>query len=459
MSPKVEQNEKTTPSTSLLWKILSVGLPQGTFPNIGWQTYSSVSVIAIAFLYSLIVARCLGVADFGLIALGMSIVALIFRLVEATVYEALVNSLTDFLQRKDHDRAVASIKLSLMAECLSSAAGLIICLLLSPLLQAYLLRDPRGMFVLVTCALAAAVSRIGSFTVIATLRVFEDYRTSAMIRVSQQLINLIGVIIVLVHFKLGISAVLIVEVLSRLAGATLGLFALIKQMRKSFSAQALTAPMSAIRQDHKRLWCFVRNTYFSSLTLIPARELDINVLGLFLPIEVVGAYQIAKRFMQGLDALSDIIISVIFPAISKLWHAGDVIALRFFIRKLTQGLSVLGIILYLTFAFGFPVLISHVLGHEFARANSIFQVMLWPILFRLPLEWAPALLLSANRSNLYLRGSILSGVITVVLLLILVPLAGELGAALSYGLSLPLLFAILYSYVRKEKLLLEQTAR
>jgi O-antigen/teichoic acid export membrane protein len=210
------------------------------------------------------------------------------------------------------------------------------------------------------------------------------------------------------------------------------------------------APVSLLHPRFKEIVKFVLNRYAASLIGIPTKSLDINLLGKFTSLEVVGLYRIAKNFTSAIWQLSDPAFYVIYPELAKLQQKKATPLLKLFIRRITLLCGLAGIVLTAVSVVAVPRVIDTFMGAGFGEAGQLFQLMVWSVLFWMPLLWVNPLLLSAGRPDLSLRATLFGSLATLLLLACLIPLWGGRGAALAYGMSVPLTLVPAWWMGRKE---------
>lgn len=411
--------------------------------HLSWQTASSGAVIILGFVYSIVFARFLDPRDYGLFALGFSIATMALRFFEATIYEGFVYYFSRSIEAKEIPKAVALVKLSAWAEILIGLGG-ILALLATYLIAPQLFVSADNFFAILSLsAFAAFLGKVPSYTLFGVFRVLDDFRGSAIVRVARQALAVATVALALGVFKLGLIQVLILECAVRSLGAIALIIAAKKLLQARFPQTDLTVPIRVCADMYAGMWRYAKNSYLAALWLIPTKEMDIAIVGYFGSLEAVGMYQLAKRFMLALEAISDIIVAVIYPEITKRWSRQEFASLGRFIRRASFCLALTGVVSVAVSMFGFGYVIELLIGPQYSGSVAVFRLMVWALMIRLPLEWLSPLLLAAEKPHLVQVGSFVSGVSTVLLFAILIPNFGAAGAALAYAFSSVILFIAL----------------
>lgn len=412
--------------------------------HLGWQTASSGAVIILGFVYSIVFARFLDPRDYGLFALGLSIATLALRFFEATIYEGFVYYFARSVEASEFTKAVALVKLGAWAEIILGFVGILVLLGLNFLAPHLFINDSSFFLILAFSALACFLGKVPSYTLFGVFRVLDDFRGSAIVRVARQALAVAIVAVALGVFDASLIQVLMIECAVRFFGAIALVIAAQRLLRRRFPAASLSSPISACADAYAGMWRFAKNSYLSALWMIPSKEMDIAIVGYFGSLETVGMYQLAKRFMLALEAISDIIVAVIYPEITKRWSRSQFASLARFIRRATLLLGATSIVVVIACLLGFGMVIDLLVGPQYSGSVAVFNLMVWALLIRLPLEWLSPLLLAAEKPHLVQVASFVAGIATVALFALLIPYYGAAGAAVAYALSSVVLFIGLF---------------
>ncbi len=419
-------------------KWLNAGIPAGFYRSLSWQYVGSFWAIFAGGLYSVFIGRGLGAADFGLITLGLSSVTLVFLMASLRLHEVVIRYVAEFWEHGDHERTVAMVKLSFIADLSTCVLALLLVVCLSPFAEAHLLRDHRSVMVLWLSAFSVFFVTLGNATSIGILRVFGDFKTQSLVSITtttfKLALSLAGV------FLLGwrVRGVLVAALASSALSSLCLMTAAIWRLNHYVPLRHISAPITLLRPRLAEIARFARSLYFLSLTGIPTKELDVNILGYFAPLHVVGTYKIAKNFMTGVWALADPTLFVVYPELARMWSRKDLAAVKVFVHRLTAILGVCGVVIFVGAFAVIPRMIQYVLGNAFHQSGVIFCAMLWPVLIWFPLQWVNPLLMAAGRPDLTLRAAIAESVIVTIMYFLVIPKLGAIGAACVYALATPL---------------------
>lgn len=418
------------------------GLPAGFARNLSWQYVASLTAVGLGFLYSIVVARGVGVHDFGLLSLALSFAAIVFQVVELRLQEAVIRFVAEFWEKRDAPRTLATIKLFAVADATTGVLAFSLVMAAAPWAEAHLLTDGRSHTALLLAALGVLFANVGTATASGIYRVFGEFRTQAMVSCGGAVLKFIGALLAIFILKWDVIGVLLMGAATSFVTNAVLILLAARLLERRIPLRSTHAPLSLLVPHTAELRRFVTNTYLLSLTMVPTKDLDVNVLGLFVPLQVIGVYKLAKSFMSAVWTISDPIFLVIYPELARLWTRKAYGEIRIFLRRIALIAGSSGVILYLAACLIVPFVIVRLMGPSFAAAGPLFCWMTWGLCFWAPLVWLNPLMMAAGRPDLLLRASILAGIITALLYAVAVPLGGATAAATVSSFANPLVLAI-----------------
>ena len=440
MSPTANPRKRKGWFEGLLRKV-----PIGFYRNLSWQFVASMTSVAVGFVYSILVARTIGVGDFGLMSLGLSFATVTFQVVELRLQEAVIRYVAEFWEARDDRRTVAALKLFLFADLGTGLVAFSLVLVGARWAEAHLLHDARGPSVMFLAATTVFFSNVATATAYGVYRVFGEFRLQAIIMIATSVAKLVATTVAMFALGCGVVGVLVVAAAASLIANGLLIGFAVRVLLQRISRGDLRAPLSLLAERKVEMRKFVTNTYLLSLTMIPTKDLDTNILGIFAPLHVVGVYKIAKSFMSAVWTVSDPIFLVVYPELARLWTRRAFGELRAFIKRIVVVGGVSALAAYLVAFATVPAIIVKLLGAGYAPAGSLFRWMTWGVVIWGPLVWVNPLLMAAGRPDLVLKSSLGTALATLALFWLVIPHAGALGAGIVSALATPIVlsFAII----------------
>ena len=409
------------------------------------STYLFASNVISAVL-TIATAGLLGVKGFGALGIITNFVSNVNRLLSFRMGDVVVKYMGESLAQARPDsqeRAAAVVKAAGLVEGLTSLAAFGILALLTPLGAAYIAKDASlaPLFLLFGVSILANVT---TETATGVLQVTGHFRSQALINLAQSV--LVAVLIVLAALRGGGlpgSPGSLVEVLwAYLAGkVVLGLGPILVALYwlpQSLGKNWWRAPFSLLPPWKEFLW-FGVNTNLSGTINVFARDSEVQWVGYFFGLEVVGYYKTALALINLVVMPINPFISTTYPEITKAFAARQFQRLRDLLRRVTiiaagwTGVVAVGILL-----FGQQLLFSnwtffgrsfHLYRPEYLPAYPILLVLMVGFGAANILFWNRPLLLAQGLASYALRVSFVGMVLKIALVFLLLPRAGYLAEA------------------------------
>jgi O-antigen/teichoic acid export membrane protein len=379
----------------------------------GWALVTSAGVVrlGLGFVASLLIARALGPADFGVYAVLAATVGIVGSIAEGGLTEAAVLRISsaNFEQAQVRSRAFLWLRLGVSAVVV--AAGCAAAVLISDRLlngvDANLLR--WALLGIVATAASGAVSAIlqatGRFGRMSSLTVINTGLTalSAAILSAIGRLDLVSVLVVL---GIGTSAITFGAAIRMLpTGWRLGLP----------SREQLTNEAARLFHTGRWLW-------LASLFAMLTANAEVLLLNRWAALPLVGAYALALNLASKADVVNQSLYTVLLPGVSRGRPK----------RYLRDGLVRSGVIcvcLLVVIPFAEPLLVL-LYGTEFRAAGVFLQLLLGIAILDVLLT--PFLLLPLAhrqpRVKVLAAADAARAITLVAVAIVLIPSVGALGA-------------------------------
>jgi O-antigen/teichoic acid export membrane protein len=388
-------------------------------PTRGWAVIVSGNIgrMALSFLASILIARHLGPADFGIYAvLGamMNITGVIADMglsASAVKHIAAVRA-TDPAQAQLWGQVLFWLRLGLAAVALLGGV------LLAPLLARTVLDLPgQGLLVVLALMGAGAVALTGSINSI--LQGNNQFRPITIISLTNAGLTTILAVLLAFSGRLNlITALTILGIGTSLACFVLGLRLLPAGWTLAFPGWA------TLRRDGTVLARFGYWLGVANLLGMLTAYLDILLVNRLSPPAEVGIYALALNLVAKVDVVNQSLYTVLLPTVSALEQSHRY---RAYIRRVLSRGALLALALLLLLPLARPF-VSLFYGLEYAPAVRFFQLLLGVVIF--DLFTTPLLLLAypLNRPRLLAAADLLRGITLGLVALVLIPRYGPMGA-------------------------------
>ena len=198
-----------------------------------------------------------------------------------------------------------------------------------------------------------------------------------------------------------------------------------------------------------RLFDFAKFSWLGSLRKKAFSDMDIIVLGLFVPAGLTGIYAVAYTLTTFLDIFSSAIKTTLFPELSKQSTAGD----TYMVRTLTNDALTFAGLFLIPGIFGAAILgdrLMRIYGEGFAIGDEVLTILLVGILAYTYNKQLLNTLNAIDRPDLAFRANAVFIVANLVLNVALVYTIGWVGAAIATASSAAIGLVVGFYYTRSQ---------
>jgi O-antigen/teichoic acid export membrane protein len=381
-------------------------------------TSAGVGRLGLGFVASLVIARALGPADFGIYAVLAATVAVVGGLAEGGLTEAAVLRISavwpgDAVKARERGRAFFWLRLGLAAAVV--ALG---CAVAGPVADRVLNVDAG----LLRWALLGIVATAASGAVSALLQATMAWRRmssltlvntglTALLAIGLALLGRLDLLAALVVLGIGTSLVTFV--------AGRGVLPADWSLRQPSLTTIRTEAVHLVRTGR---WLWVASV-FAMLTA----NAEVLLLNRQAALPLVGAYALALNLATKADLVNSSLYTVLLPGVAGL---RDRAAVAGYVRRgfLRGGLIGLGLLLLIPISEPLIVLIY---GADFAPAVVFFRLLLGVMVFDVLLTPVLLLPLAYRQARLLAAADALRAITLVLVALSLIPVYGAIGAIIA----------------------------
>lgn len=377
-------------------------------------------------LQSILAARLLGVADFGILGSITVFTSIINNLISFRMGELVIKYVGKYTVQGEKDKAAAVFKLSAIVEMLASIVAFGLVCLLAPFGANYFAKDPSlvGLFILYGLILLANLIAESSTGL---LQIFDKFRNIAVIYILQSLVTL--AIIAAVFFSNGnLVGILLAYMCGKFFGA-LGLtFLAILEASRRWGKWWL-APLGQLRANLRELFNFAFNTNISASISLITKDSEILWVSYFRnPVET-GYYKLALGLSNIVQLPVDPMPQATYPELSREVARRNWKNMRHVLLhgSVLAGAYALAITISLVL-FGKP-LIGLLYGQEYLAAYPALVILLLGLLIANTFYWKRVALLALGDPGFPTKLNFILGILKVIGILLLVPRYGFIASA------------------------------
>ncbi len=401
------------------------------FHNVSWLLGGRAVSSIFSAIQTVILARILGVNDYGLLALIIAYTDILNNFFDFKVWETATKYIGIFWTNGEREKTRAMIKLSYIVDISSGIIAFIISIITAKIASLYLIHSPQA-YPLIWIYSFGFLFGTASTTSDAILRVLDRYKRIAFVYSFNEFLRLLLVSIVL-YLGMGIKGVLFSYVGSTLAMFLIRLWAVSRTLEENQLDRWWRSNLGLIRDQWKGIAWFLGNTSFTgTLNLASDNFLGVLVLGYYSGKEGAAYYKIAKSLVKIIIRLVDSLYEAIYPELVKMYSIGALGDFKRLLQLSTKNLSKITIpVAILIFAFS-DRLITLIFGAKYIPSSNTLRIVTLAVLVSQLTFWTIPAFLAFGKSGARNLITIASTAVYVGLLFLLVPKYSYIGAAWAF---------------------------
>jgi O-antigen/teichoic acid export membrane protein len=362
---------------SLFWRVLS-----NASILLGGKAANAVLGLAATAL----VARALGLREFGILTLIYAYANAVADLVEFQSWQVVLHYGTRPLQEGRLSVFQRVLSFSLLLDGIGAAAGLVVGIA-GILLFSRELGLPGG---IATVAILFTTSVVWMATATATgvLRLVDRFDLLAIEDNSQSVVRLVGAAIVFAAGG-GLIAFLAVWYVASMISFAVRVYFAWRELHKRGYLHGFQWRARNLAHEFPGIWRFCLTTNFNSTLQLAFTHIGTLSSGWFLGPAAAALYRIARQVANAIVKPTRLVMPALYPELARLWARGDTKALYRLVVQVALSGGALATLLLLVAAFGGAWALRVALGGDFAAAAP---VMTWLVgsaaigIWALPLE-------------------------------------------------------------------------
>jgi O-antigen/teichoic acid export membrane protein len=382
------------------------------------RSATAVSIyVAVAFgiVGTIIAARVLGLAEFGVYATALVAAGFFQVLLDLTVEESLTKYGFRYVAAEDWGRLRRLFRVMLLLKLVGGAAASAFLLALAPFADSLFGEEGVGQ-ALVACALLPFVQSAENVGATALL-LHSRYDLRGVYQAGSSALRLVAIAI---GAPLGVSqlliAIVVAQAISTAAVSLVGVSALRRFPR---------APERALGEDVPIIRSFVLRSSVATGVISLRTTLVPLVLGIVAGPTQVGLFRISQTPQTGLAAASSPARLVMMTEQTRDWERGRQVSVLAGIRTYTIGAGALMLVAVPVFFFAMPWLVETVFGGEYAGAVAAARIGLIAAAIQFAIGWTKSLPVTVGRPQLRI---VTHGLETLVVIPLVAVLGAEWGA-------------------------------
>lgn len=402
------------------------GIFGGFVRNSSFQLATNFATMGAAFLQTLLLARYLGVENYGILALLMTWTECVGQFVSFNMWEIMTKYGSDFVVSNKRRELLALTKFAYLAELVTGILAGCICLGAASIASRLFIQAPAGTTLFILYIPILVLNFLDN-TSNAILRIHARFKMIAARDICIVFSRLLTLWIILSFYPTLTNVLLVLLFYSVL----LTLFNLILSARiLPFSWSDLVSVKISVLKEHRRgITAFMRNNYFSQCWSVVLANSDVLFLGYFRGPGDVGIYKMGKNFYNILVRFVEPFYLVIYPDLAKLWVSRSYAYFFELIKSSTVLLASIFVLLTLAVTLCVPYFIRFSVGLQYMNAVLPARLLLCGACIAGIFFWTRPAILAMGKTHIPTIVNFLGMVLVILLSFFIIPLYGATGTA------------------------------
>ena len=392
------------------------------FNNMSWVMISQILVSILGFIWTILIARYLGVTEYGILGFATSIVGIFALTLDLGVTNYTVRQIAT-----DNDSAKKYLGNIFPLKCILSIGSFLLLFIVLILMKSDELTITITLLFMINSIFQTITSTLnGSF------QAFEKMKYQG---IGNIILNILLFVFILlsIYSDLGIYGITCSYILANFIGLVYEYYALNKHIVKPKFELDLPFSKNLIISSLPFAIISILFTIYYSIDIVMLN----NIVGNY----ETGLYNATYKIISIVTTFYGIYASVIFPVMSKLYK-NDTNSLLLTYEKSIKYLMLIIIPVAISTMFYSGDIIKFIYGNEYAAASSILIILIWTACLLFANGAGNTLLNASHHEVTVTKIYSIAAIFNIITNFILIPYLSFIGAAITTVLSDILIFAI-----------------
>jgi len=397
--------------------------------NSSWLYGGGVVNTLLTTAQAIFAARLLGLENYGNLALILAAVGIVSQFADFRTWEVTIRFLPEKLAAKENDAAISFVRSLIVLDMLSGLAAMAIIALINKWLTQGVTHNNQLAPLILLYSLSMPMTLVWGGTCTGVLRVLDRFdlvTAKFMFLTLIQLLTVIGVLLL----GYGLVGVVVVYILMETINAAISI-ALVGFAWKIKISTLLKIDARSIITNLGKIRGFLGQVWLSGTIKGLGGRIDVLLLGALTSAEIVGTYRLALDIAGGLNKLGNPIQTAILPIFVEANSTGSLTKLRKLAVGTTAILSLVVIPAVIVVAILSTGIVHTLVGQSYEKAGLPLIFLAIGLGVNTILIWSRPLLVAKNRVTLSNWATTLSIILQIVMILLLTPKYGAVGAAIA----------------------------
>jgi O-antigen/teichoic acid export membrane protein len=373
---------------------------------------------SLTLLFTIILARKLGVDSFGNFSIALSFMGLISQFTDLGITTGFIRYASLYIE-ENKDKAAALVKITLKFKIIISLFALTVGWFISPYLAKYIFNDESMIFLLKLSFLGAFGNSMYGYGK-SLLRSYELFKKFTFSNIFIGLLKILFLFFISILSMINLNSSFIIVIIVPFIAAIFNAILIPKNlMLKDYDK-------NIEKEVFRELFNFSKWTMLSSFILMFISRLDLFMLKALSNSAEVGYFSGAQKLAMIFPVITNSLISVLLPKVSKIKNKNK---LKKFIFKSLKATTFIVIPFVLLIIFSKPIIVI-LLGKDFLSSIPIFKIILVAYIFGVIVNPISLILYNLNRAYILTAINFIQLIINYFGNLYLIPEYGGIGASI-----------------------------
>lgn len=399
---------------------------QTIFKNMSWLVVSQIIASVCGFIWTILIARYLGVNDYGILGFAISLTGILAITLDWGISTHIVRHVST-----DYDSAPKYLGNALPLKSIFSVGAFLLTLIILILMKSDELTITITLLFLIERIL---ISFMGLFN-----GCFQAFEQGKYQGIQNTLLNtiLLIFIIITIFTDYGLYGIAISYIIANIIGFIYEYYVLQKHIAK---------PKFEIDKDFcKKITILSVPFAITSLLYTVYYSIDIVMLTNLVGNSATGIYNATYKLISVLTLFYSVYTAVIFPIMSRFYENDEKLLLISFEKSIKYLILVITPIAVATMIYSLDI-IQFIYGHEYDAASSVLAILIWTVCLLFVSGACNTLLNASHKEVSVTKIYFIAAIFNVVLNFFMIPYLSYDGAAITTVLS-DILIVIIQSYV------------
>ncbi|MBE9474005.1 MAG: oligosaccharide flippase family protein [Chloroflexi bacterium] len=402
-------------------------LIQRVVKNSGYLFSATGVAAALSMFQSILVARLLGVTDFGILGTITVFTSVVNKFASFRMSELVIKYVGQYTVEGDDISAAAVFKSAAILETLTSFLAFGLIWLLAPLGAQYIAKDVSTTYWFILYGLIVLANFMAESST-GLLQIFDRYKFIAGITVGQSILTLS--LIVLVYFNQGgLYEVILAYMGGKIVGAIASAVAAVVLATQSWGIGWWRAPIGLLRDRMRELVRFAFSTNISATINLVNKDGELLWVSALTGPTGAGYYKLALSLANLIQLPVSPLPQATYPELSREVAGKNWGNMRYVLRQgslMAFAYSVAAGLFLLIFG---KSLIAFLYTPEFLPSYPALLILMVGLLVANTFYWNRIALLSLGLADYPAKINSIAAVLKIIGMLTIVPIYGYLGSA------------------------------